>query len=73
MEDVYKIYCSNCNRDMKKKMSWVKYLNYMSFDGRSKGYHYIPINLVSKEPNKCPFGHPIKSEFTLLIKKENIN
>ena len=66
-EQVYRVYCSTCNRDMKKKMSWKRYLKYISFDGRSKGYHYIPSFLVGDEPKNCPFGHPIKDEYTVII------
>lgn len=69
MNQYYKVYCSTCNRNVKSKMSWKRYLKYISFDGRSKGYHYIPIDLTNGVPNKCPFGHPVKNEFTVIIEK----
>jgi hypothetical protein len=52
-------------------MSWKKYLKYMSFDGHSEGYHNIPIELTNKVPTKCPFGHPIKENLTVMITDSN--
>ena len=57
---IYQIYCSKCNMGQKKKMSWRKYLAYMAFDRKSKGYHRIDTTFMSIEPKSCPFGHPIK-------------
>jgi len=67
----YRVYCSKCNKDVKRKMSWKKYLKYMSFDGHSEGYHNIPIELTNKVPTKCPFGHPIKENLTVMITYSN--
>jgi hypothetical protein len=47
---IYQVYCSKCNKDIKKKMSWIKYLKYITFDGKSKGYHEIDHDLVGAKP-----------------------
>ena len=66
-ETFYLVYCSRGNNEIKKKMSWKKYLGYISLDGKSKGYHFIPKDLITKVPTKCPFGHPIKENLTVTI------
>lgn len=72
-EVAYRVYCSTCNKEMKKKMSWRKWLSYMTFDGRSKGYHEIDQSFISGEPDKCPFGHPIRTKRTKLVSVESDN
>jgi len=67
-EEFYKVYCSKCNSEMKKKMSWTKYIKYISCDGRSKGYHQIPFALLDKTPTACPFGHPVKREMITIVR-----
>ena len=69
----YRIYCSKCNKDKKKKMSWGKYLYYVTTDRKSKGYHEIDSSFVSKEPTKCPFGHEINTQHTKTIIVKNNN
>ena len=57
---IYRIYCSKCNKDRKKKMSWKKYFYYMTADGKSKGHHDIDSSFITNsigQPTKCPFGH----------------
>ena len=66
-EKIYRVYCSKCNKNIKKKMSWGKYIKYMTMDSRSKGYHEIDAFFVNGEPTKCPFGHPLRTERTKLI------
>ena len=66
---IYKVYCSTCNKHQKKKMSWYRYAKYMIKDGRSEGYYemdssYIP---TGQEPVVCPFGHPLRTERTVMI------
>lgn len=63
----YKIYCSKCNADAKSKMSWAKYLYYMSTDSKGKGYHTIKCNLWESEPTKCPLSHDINKDRTKVI------
>ena len=69
MEKAYRVYCSTCNRDIKRKMTWKKYISYIAFDGKTKGYHEISIDLLNTEPTTCPFGHPIKSKLTVVIEQ----
>lgn len=69
----YRVYCSKCNKDQKKKMSWRKYLYYMTIDGKSKGYYDIDSSLVAAEPTKCPFGHEIDTKRTRVILKKKHN
>ena len=59
METIYRVYCSKCNKNVKEKMSWRKYLYYVATDGKSKGYHDINSCFVNNNdrPDKCPFGH----------------
>ena len=64
---IYRVYCSECNKEKKAKMSWGKYLKYITFDGKSKGYHEIDASYVSKVPTKCPFGHNINEKRTTII------
>lgn len=71
-EKMYRVYCSKCNKDMKKKMSWRKWLGYITFDGRTKGYHDIDPSLINGEPSSCPFGHHIRTRRTKLIIVEPI-
>ena len=65
----YRLYCSKCNSNVKKRMTWKKYIYYMSFDSKSKGYHDIETSLVDNKPSKCPFGHPIKIDKVTVISK----
>lgn len=67
----YRVYCSKCNKDQKKKMSWSKYLYYMTVDGKSKGYHDIDTDWVADVPNKCIFGHEINTKRTKIIIRRN--
>ena len=77
MSHLYKIYCSTCNKETKKKMTWYKYIKYISFDRKSKGYHEIyPEYIVNKDektggPSSCPFGHKINTNKTIIIPVDN--
>ena len=70
---IYRVYCSTCNKAMKSKMSWNKWIKYMTFDGRSKGYHEIDSSFVAGEPSVCPFGHPLRTERTIIIDSDECN
>jgi hypothetical protein len=63
----YSVYCSTCNAEQKRKMSWLKYIKYMTLDGRGKGRHEIDAKYVKGEPSVCPFGHQINPKKTRLI------
>lgn len=54
---------------MKDKMSWKKYLYYVTTDGKSKGYQDIETSLLAAEPTKCIFGHNIDTNKTKTIIK----
>lgn len=64
---IYSVYCSKCNSDQKKKMSWTRYIRYKVFDGKSKGQHEIDSTYVNSEPSVCPFGHKIDTKRTKII------
>lgn len=72
MSCVYRIYCSQCNKDAKSKMNWGKYIYYMSWDSKSKGHHNIETNLWNDEPTTCPEGHEINTKRTKVIINSNI-
>jgi len=72
MSCIYRIYCSQCNKDAKSKMSWSKYIYYMSWDSKTKGYHNIEASLWSDEPTTCPKEHKIDVERTkVMINSDN--
>lgn len=72
MSCVYRIYCSQCNKDAKSKMSWSKYIYYMSWDSKTKGHHNIERNLWSDEPTTCPSGHQIDINRTKVMINSDI-
>lgn len=59
----YRIYCSQCNKERKKKMSWGRYLYYVTIDNKTRGYQYYDDSFLDGYsngfPTKCAFGHPI--------------
>lgn len=63
----YLVYCSKCNREQKKKMSWKDYIYYRAMDGVSRGQHEIDNTIAKKKPEVCPFGHPVKSQHVQII------
>ena len=67
---IYRVYCSKCNMEKKAKMSWKRYLKYITFDRKTQGYHEIDASYVREEPSKCPFGHTIDQKRTKIISKE---
>jgi len=63
----YSVYCPTCNAAQKRKMSWFKYIKYVTLDGRGKGRHEIDASYVKGEPSVCPFGHQINTKRTKII------
>ena len=61
---IYRIYCSICNKNNKKKLGWVRWLKYVTMDRKSKGYIEIDGSFVNHEPYVCPFGHKIDPKKT---------
>lgn len=71
---IYRIYCSKCNKDQKRKMSWTRWLRYMATDRKSEGYIEIDGSFIQFEPYVCPFGHFIDikktKKYSRLIKND---